>query len=55
MKRHQEGSEAAIHCRICSRVDQFALIIMAFMKIRHISMSLPKGNRNISMGNRHLE
>lgn len=54
MKSHQEGREAAVHCRICSGVDQFALIIMAFKKIRHISLSLPMRNRNISMGNRNI-
>lgn len=39
MRAYQEGRETAIHCRICSRVGQFASVIV-FMKIRNIPLLL---------------
>lgn len=47
MRPHQKGRETAIHCRICSRVDQFASIIV-LMKIRNITLLPPVVSRKPS-------
>lgn len=39
MRAYQEGREIAVHCRICSRVGQFASVIV-FMKIRNSPLLL---------------
>lgn len=41
MKHQQKGKETAIYYEICSRVDKYASILMAFMKIGHIPLLLP--------------
>lgn len=47
MRTHQEGRETANHCRICSRVDQFASVVI-LMKVRNIPLLLPAVSRKSS-------
>lgn len=41
MEHQQEGRETAIYYEICSSVDKYASILIAFMKIRLIPLLLP--------------
>lgn len=37
MEHQQKGKETAIYYEICSSVDKYASILIAFMEIRHIA------------------